>query len=77
MSNQTTPTESKYRLASERAAIVRTAPPIYMSVMEAAAYLGCSPRKLRDLIQSRKVKSTRIGSKIVLKRVWLDAMLGA
>ena len=48
-----------------------------MTVMEAAAYLGCSPRKLRDLIQSRKVKSARVGSKIVIRREWLDAFLGA
>lgn len=48
-----------------------------MTVMEAAAYLACSPRKLRDLIQERKLKSTRVGSKIVIRREWLDAMLGA
>ena len=77
MSHQHIPTESKYRLASERAAEIRTSPPVNMTLMEAAAYLACSPRKLRDLVQARKVKSTRVGSKIVLRREWLDAMLGA
>jgi excisionase family DNA binding protein len=44
--------------------------------MEAAAYLTCSPRKLRDLILERKIKSARVGSKIVLRREWLDVFLG-
>jgi excisionase family DNA binding protein len=66
-----------YRLPPERAAEIRTAPPAVMTVMEAAAYVACSPRKLRDLIQARKLKSTRVGSKIVIRREWLDAMLGA
>lgn len=66
-----------YRLPPEQAAQIRTSPPVVMTVMEAAAYLGCSPRKLRDLIQSRKVKSARVGSKIVIRREWLDAFLGA
>ena len=66
-----------YRLPPERAAEIRTSPPVNMVIMEAAAYLACSPRKLRDLIQARKLKSTRIGSKIVIRREWLDAMLGA
>lgn len=66
-----------YRLPPEKAAIIRTAPPVVMTVMEASAYLACSPRKLRDLIQSRKVKATRVGSKIVIRKEWLDAMLGA
>ena len=66
-----------YRLPPERAAEIRTSPPVIMTVLEAAAYLACSPRKLRDLILARKVKSTRVGSKIVLRREWLDAMLGA
>ena len=70
-------TTTCYRLPPERAAEVRTSPPVVMTVMEAAAYLACSPRKLRDLIQARKLKSTRVGSKIVIRREWLDAMLGA
>lgn len=47
-----------------------------MTVMEGACYLACSPRKLRDLISDRKVKSARVGSKIVIRREWLDALLG-
>ncbi len=77
MSHQTTPTESKYRLAPDRAAIVRTAPPVIMNLKEAAAYLAVSPRTVRQLIDRRAVKSARVGSKIVIRREWLDAMLGA
>jgi hypothetical protein len=68
---------SKYRLAPDRASLVRTSPPCILTVMEAAAYLACSPRKVRELIQTRKLKSTRVGSKLVIRREWLDAMLGA
>ena len=68
---------SKYRLSPEGAAQIRTTPPVVMTVMEGAAYLACSPRKLRDLIQSQRIKSARIGAKIVLRREWLDSFLGA
>ena len=68
---------SKFRLAPEKAALIRTSPPVNLTVMEAAAYLACSPRKLRDLIQAGKLKSTRVGSKIVIRRTWVDDMLGA
>lgn len=46
-----------------------------MTVMEGAAYVGVSPRKLRDLIQSGRVKHTRLGAKIILRREYLDQML--
>ena len=48
-----------------------------MDLKEASAYLVCSPRKLRSLIAAGQVKSARVGSKIVIRRQWLDAFLGA
>lgn len=72
----TMPNKTCYRLPPERADQIRTSPPVVMTVMEAAAYLACSPRKLRDLIQSRKIKSARVGAKILCRREWLDAFLG-
>lgn len=66
-----------YRLPIERADQIRTAPPVVMTVFEAASYLACSPRKLRDLIAAHRVKSARVGAKIVVRREWLDAFLGA
>lgn len=70
------PAPAKYRLPEDRAALIRTNPPLNMTVMEAASYLACSPRKLRELIQARQIKSSRVGAKIVLRREWLDAFLG-
>ncbi len=35
------------------------------------------PAILRDLISSGRVKSARVGAKIVVRREWLDAFLGA
>jgi excisionase family DNA binding protein len=72
----TTQRISRYRLPADRAAIVRTTPPVVMTLMEAAAYLACSPRTLRDLVADRRVKSARVGAKIVIRRAWLDEFLG-
>jgi excisionase family DNA binding protein len=76
MPTKTEPSEKKYRLDPDQAAIIRTAPPIVMDVKEASAYLVCSPRKLRDLIAAHRVKSARVGAKIVIRREWLDTFLG-
>jgi excisionase family DNA binding protein len=47
-----------------------------MDLMEASAYLVCSPGKLRDLVARGRVKHARVGAKIVIRREWLDAFLG-
>lgn len=81
---ETTPTDAssaqipvtKYRLDSDRATIVRTTPPVVMDMKGASAYMDCSPRKLRVLIASPRVKHTRIGAKIAIRREWLDAFQG-
>jgi excisionase family DNA binding protein len=70
------PPEKKYRLDPDRAAIIRTAPPVVMDLKEASAYLVCSPRKLRDLVAVGRVKHARVGAKIVIRREWLDSFLG-
>jgi len=57
--------------------VIHTAPPVVMTLMESAAYLACSPRKLRDLVAARRVKHARVGAKIVIRREWLDAFLGS
>ena len=76
METQPAAAKNRYRLSNEKAEIIRTAPPVVMTLLEAAAYIACSPRKLRDLIADRRVKSARIGAKIVVRREWLDAFLG-
>jgi excisionase family DNA binding protein len=68
---------SKYRLAPDKAFAIRTTPPAVMTLMEGAAYLACSPRTLRDLVADRRVRSARVGAKIVIRREWLDAYLEA
>ena len=70
------PPPKKYRLDPDRAAIIRTAPPVVMDLKEASAYLVCSPRRLRDLVAVGRVKHARVGAKIVIRREWLDAFLG-
>jgi len=63
-------------LSPERAALIRSNPPVNMTLKEAAAYMACSPRKLRDLVLARRIQSARIGAKIVINRKWTDAYLG-
>lgn len=71
------PTSAKYRLPLDQATVIRTNPPVNLTVMEAAAYIGVSPRKLRDLIAARRVKFARIGAKIILRREYLDELVRA
>jgi hypothetical protein len=69
------PPARKYRLDPDRAAIIRTTPPLVMDLKEASAYLVCSPRKLHDLVATHRVKHAYVGAKIVIRREWLDAFL--
>jgi len=69
------PLRRTYRLAPDKAAAIRSAPPLVMDLKEASAYLVCSPRKLRDLVAAHRVKHVYIGAKIVIRREWLDAFL--
>ena len=68
---------AKYRLSDDKAASIRTNPPVNLTVMEGAAYLGISPRKLRELIQARRVRHARLGAKIILRREYLDELVRA
>jgi excisionase family DNA binding protein len=69
------PPRTEYRLAPDKAAVIRTMPPLVMDLKEASAYLVCSPRKLRDLVATHRVKHAYVGRKIVIRREWLDAFL--
>jgi len=62
-------------LLPEKAVLVRSNPSVAMGLKAAASYVACSPRKLRDLVLTRKVQHARVGSKIVIRREWLDAFL--
>ncbi len=68
---------SKYRLDAEAASAVRTNPPCVLNVLEAAAYLGISPRKIRDLLYARAIKHAKIGARIVIRKQYLDEFVSA
>ena len=59
------------------AAQIRRDPPANMNVKEVGAYLCVSPRKIRELVTERRLKSARIGNRIVIRRQWADELLGA
>jgi len=69
-------TKHNYRLPPEKADRIRLSPPPVMTLMEAAAYMTCSPRKLRELITLQRIKCAKIGARIIIKREWLDSFLG-
>jgi|14BtaG_2_1085337.scaffolds.fasta_scaffold05441_3 excisionase family DNA binding protein len=54
---------------------LRANPPVNMSAMEAAIYLGVSERKLRDSIARGDVRHARFGSRIILRKQDLDSFL--
>ena len=65
----------EYRLAPDKAAVIRASPPLVMDLKEASAYLVCSPRKLRDLVAAHRIRHAYVGAKIAIRREWLDAFL--
>jgi len=65
-----------YRLPPEKADKIRLSPPPVMTLLEAAAYMTCSPRKLRELIALQRVRCAKIGARIIIKREWLESFLG-
>ena len=46
-----------------------------MNVAEASQYIGISDRFLRELIASKKIRAARIGKRVVLRLVDLDAWI--
>ncbi len=53
---------------------IRINPPLIMSLMECAAFLGISYRKIREDIQARRIPHIRLGGKILVRR---DALMAA
>lgn len=54
---------------------IRSNPPANMSVKEAALFVGVSERTLRETIANHEIRHVRFGSRIILRRVDLDAFL--
>ncbi len=65
----------RYRLPGDRATAIRSDPPAVMNLMEASAYLTCSPRKLREFVATHRIRHARVGAKIIFRRGWLDAFI--
>ena len=66
---------SPSQLATPHIAAVRSNPPRNMSLIEAAAYMGFSPRKLRYEIAEGRIKAVRFGRRVILRLKDLDEAL--
>ena len=53
----------------------RDVTPALMNIDEAGAYLGRSPKSVRDLIRKQIIRPVRIDRKIQIKRKDLDAVI--
>jgi len=63
------------RLSPEQTEIIRRNPPIYMNLLEAAAYLNCSPRKLRYDAKARLIPYLKLRGKLLFRRDAVDEAL--
>lgn len=59
------------RLATDAS---KTAEP-WLGVHEAANYLACSPKRIYDLVATRRLRVARDGRRLLFRRSWLDATL--
>lgn len=53
---------------AERAERIRLNPPTLLTLQEAAAFLCCSVRTIRQHINSRRISAAKIGGKVIIKR---------
>lgn len=70
-----TTTTEKQKEATPHIAAVRSNPPRNMSLIEAAAYMGFSPRKLRYEIAEGRIKAVRFGRRVILRLKDLEEAL--
>ncbi len=77
MSHQTKsrPGEASKELSAEQIEAIRRNPPLHMSLVEAALYLGFSPRKLRQDLKARLFPHCKVGGRIIIRRDALDAAM--
>jgi hypothetical protein len=55
---------------------VRVATPAWMRLYEGAMYGCMSERYLRGLAKSGRIRSARVGNRLVFRKSWIDAYLG-
>lgn len=51
---------------------IRRNPPKYLSIAEAAAYLGVAPRTIREHIAARRLSHVRFGGRVILRTADID-----
>jgi excisionase family DNA binding protein len=54
---------------------IRVNPPAIMTIGEAAAYLALSRRTVEGLIASRRLRVSRIGRRVLIRREWVDELV--
>ena len=54
-------------LGAEAAFEIRRNPPRNMNLAEAAAYVGVSPKKLRNDVRLRRIPAVRLGGRIIFR----------
>jgi len=54
---------------------IKTNPPQVMSVVEASIYAGLSERMMRELVKDNKIKHSRVGGRILIRKSRIDELL--
>ena len=47
----------------------------YLTVKQAAAYLGCEPQRIYDLNSQERLETVKDGSRLLTRRSWIDHYL--
>lgn len=55
---------------------IRVYPPAIMTLVEAATYLAVSKRTVEGLIATRQLRVSRLGRRVLIRREWLDDLVG-
>lgn len=56
-------------------ALLRSNPPVNLTLKEAATYIGISPRKLWNETCAGNVRVARVGRRLIIKRAEIDRWL--
>lgn len=69
--------EAVYERLVERSAVARADGPEYLSVKDAAAYLGCTEGRIRKLIERRQLPCSQDGPRcrVFVSRTDLDLLM--
>jgi excisionase family DNA binding protein len=65
------------RLAPRLAAQAEPKTDRWLTVEDAAAYLGCAKQRIYNLVSQRRLRHVKDGSRVLFRRQWLDEHLEA